>query len=821
MDKNTSTFINFISDHTIQIPLIQRDYVQGIAFDDKTTEKRDEFVKKLLNAILPDGKPYTLDFIYGARESFGTSVTDPNAPFLPLDGQQRLTTLLLMHWILAVKTNTDGKYNWVFELLKKFSYKTRISSDKFCRKIFSTQWEKDRNLCNQIADKTWLTEDLKADPTLKAMLEMTNLMENTLSAAPYNDKLEQMAELLFNKNESRISFSILDMDKYHLTDGLYVKMNARGKELTPFENWKADFIGLISTDELAKNRFTKGIEHEWNDVFWADVYAEYVEQVENATDSEKKRVKYPRIDEHFMNFFSNMSRIFYFLYTEDSKPNADDFKTKKWSTTENLYGSNQEARDRLFSLLDCLSRINQESSISQFFTSLFHTHGSTPWDTHNQCVRLFENNEDKTNLFKVACESDDFKWYHILLYAILEYCIKYNIHTVTSELKLYTRLCRDYLYQQNYLDSGKVVVTPQIRIVDIKTFESVFSYFRSAYSPLDSLETEYNASDAKYVQIEKDKLPYYLCSRKDVCNLFLKIEDMGYTHGNTKAFTNLLDNCIKDNYTCNEVWEAIYAFIHATVTEKVQLFLALNYKGIKIGNDCAYGKRIFIGGGNGNKAPRWEVHFRKNEAETSNWLTSYVEAFIKLKDIQAIIKEERNKIESHPTTLRDYMLKYEDVMAAQTYWRTNKEDAPFYYAMPNPWKDMDVIVIHSFSDRPLGNSYQTCPMTNAVARLMKHYDSNHMGYSGVGSKKAGLMIHNGDWSNVYFTLNFKQHEWSVPAKDYELLSPELQTRLSAEVNTKGETVSYTLLPEENKDLIENACDFIDEVFLHIKKQGLI
>ena len=159
MNNNTSTFINFISDHTIQIPLIQRDYVQGNA-----SEKRDEFVKKLLNAILPDGKPYTLDFIYGARESFGTSVSNPNAPFLPLDGQQRLTTLLLIHWILAVKTNEDGKYDWVLDLLKKFSYKTRISSDKFCRKLFSTKIEVKKCLCEQIKDKPWYTEDLKSRP---------------------------------------------------------------------------------------------------------------------------------------------------------------------------------------------------------------------------------------------------------------------------------------------------------------------------------------------------------------------------------------------------------------------------------------------------------------------------------------------------------------------------------------------------------------------------------------------------------------------------------------------------------------------------------
>ena len=652
---------------------------------------------------------------------------------------------------------------------------------------------------------------------------MIALLENTLACEPYKDNLKQMAELLFNKNENRISFAILDMEKYHLTDGLYVKMNARGKELTPFENWKAEFIGLINLDETAKNRFTRGIEHEWNDIFWADVYAEYAEQVEKASGIEKKRVKYPRIDEHFMNFFSNMSRIFFFLYTESSKPNADDFKTKKWSTTADLYGNNREARNNLFTLLDCLSQISLNGGIDKFFEALFYAHFSTPWDTHDQRVRLFDNNEERTNLFKVACETDDFKWHHILLYAVLKYCIRYNIHAVTPELKLYTRLCRDYLYQQNYLDSGKVVVTPQIRIVEIRTYEKVFSYFRSAYSPLDSLKANYTDEDAKYVQLERDKLAYYHSDHDELRNLFLKIEDMGYTHGFTKAFTGILDNCISGTYPSCEVWEAIYAFIHATVLEKVQLFLALNYPGMKIGNDCAYGKRIFMGGGNNNKnkAPRWEVHFRKNDAELSKWLSTYMNAFMELKDIRAIIAHQRKEIEAHPTSLRDYMLKYEEVMAAQTYWRNNKDEAPFYYAMPNPWNDMDVIVIHSFSDRPLGNSYQTCPMTNAVARLMKHYDSTHMGYSGVGARKAGIMIHNGDWSNVYFTLYFNQYEWCVPTQDYDLLSTELKTQLSPVVKADGEVLQYILLPTEGKDLIENACDFVDKVYTLFKEKKLI
>lgn len=51
-------------------------------------------------------------------------------------------------------------------------------------------------------------------------------------------------ELLTSDN-SPIVFYYLPLKKFGLSDDLYVKMNARGKALTPFENFKADLIGYI------------------------------------------------------------------------------------------------------------------------------------------------------------------------------------------------------------------------------------------------------------------------------------------------------------------------------------------------------------------------------------------------------------------------------------------------------------------------------------------------------------------------------------------------------------------------------------------------
>ena len=76
--------------HEIEIPIIQRDFAQGRR-DDETRTIRDRFVDAIVDAITSD-RNMGLDFIYG----------DVKAGVLrPLDGQQRLTTLFLLHWYVA------------------------------------------------------------------------------------------------------------------------------------------------------------------------------------------------------------------------------------------------------------------------------------------------------------------------------------------------------------------------------------------------------------------------------------------------------------------------------------------------------------------------------------------------------------------------------------------------------------------------------------------------------------------------------------------------------------------------------------------------
>lgn len=112
----------------IQIPMIQRDFAQERPAESTV---RELFLMALEGALRkPVDDPtllLNLDFIYGSVEC------REETRFLPLDGQQRLTTLFLLHWYLAWRDE-----NWLdFEAMfldgkkAKFSYDVRPSSNEF------------------------------------------------------------------------------------------------------------------------------------------------------------------------------------------------------------------------------------------------------------------------------------------------------------------------------------------------------------------------------------------------------------------------------------------------------------------------------------------------------------------------------------------------------------------------------------------------------------------------------------------------------------------------------------------------------------------
>lgn len=352
--KKAISFWELILKHKIEIPIIQRDYAQG-RDDDKTKKIRNGFLKSIIDSLQSESCSLELDFVYG---------NVVNDVLQPLDGQQRLTTLFLLHWFVALKTDKISENKSAF---LSFTYETRISSREFCNELVKN-WNdlgEGETLAEKISDSKWYVLSWKKDPTIKAMLTMLNAIEEKLKNIDVEELLFFWKQL--TSETPPITFNFKKLNDVGLTDDLYIKMNARGKSLTEFENFKARFEKYIkesNCDQIDweveyKDKPTHTFSHKvdtiWTDLFWkhrgndnlidnefikfiAGIaitnYAQNFEIIGNSENEEKTRkflegkskdktttgdaVKRERIERKIQLLFNSPEEV-----------NPDDFPTKK------------------------------------------------------------------------------------------------------------------------------------------------------------------------------------------------------------------------------------------------------------------------------------------------------------------------------------------------------------------------------------------------------------------------------------------------------------------------------------------------------------
>lgn len=230
----------------IAIPIIQRDYAQGRK-EPKVTRIRNLFLKSLHQAIIE--QPITLDFVYGDIDEDGIMT--------PLDGQQRLTALFLLHWYSAKR---EGIPDSEYAFLKNFSYETRYSARDFCSFLVDFYPSFKTDLSDEIIDQAWFPLDWKKDPTINSMLVMLDAISTEFNGT----------QNIWKKLSSgAISFYFLPIKDLGLTDELYIKMNSRGKPLTQFEHFKAELEREIrKVDEDIAKRIISKIDIDWTDMLW-------------------------------------------------------------------------------------------------------------------------------------------------------------------------------------------------------------------------------------------------------------------------------------------------------------------------------------------------------------------------------------------------------------------------------------------------------------------------------------------------------------------------------------------------------------------------
>ena len=273
----------------IEIPIIQRDYAQGRKGQNNL---RNKFVDYLLSA-LKEHTAIELDFVYGEeRHDIAKDGKTKVMTFIPIDGQQRLTTLWLLHWFLAVKENRLAE---ISSILSKFTYETRPTAHDFCHQLTIENFPKDRitDIDTFIIDRKWFDPEWLNDSSIKGMLRMLRTFANS----PLLNTEEICLDLLLEPH-NLISFYFVPLQNFGLAEELYIRMNARGKVLTQFENFKSEFYKILRNNPRLDEIKDK-MEYAWVSNLWG-----------------YRKPNFYVTDDCFMNYLQFITRMLYFKQAE-------------------------------------------------------------------------------------------------------------------------------------------------------------------------------------------------------------------------------------------------------------------------------------------------------------------------------------------------------------------------------------------------------------------------------------------------------------------------------------------------------------------------
>ena len=214
------------------IPEIQRDYVWG---NNELVIKR--FINNIKN-MKDNNDELDIGFFYSYK-IYG----DCNAL---IDGQQRITTLILLSWYADVD-NAE---------LKNFKFKVRENSNNFLEELLNHKsaeiFEIDgENFSDKIKNCIWYKRIWDNDPTVKSILNALDIIDKELKNENIKNKIDN------------IKFSCIKAGDRSL-EREYILLNSRGVKLTNSEQLKA----ILTEDIENKNEWLKKWEKDWQDILW-------------------------------------------------------------------------------------------------------------------------------------------------------------------------------------------------------------------------------------------------------------------------------------------------------------------------------------------------------------------------------------------------------------------------------------------------------------------------------------------------------------------------------------------------------------------------
>lgn len=471
----------------MRIPLIQRDYTQGRP-GRRVEEIRSSFLDVLHGAI-SGGDPVGLDFVYGDVDTDGT--------LLPLDGQQRLTTLFLLHWYCCVRVGgKPAEHGW-----SRFSYDTRASARRFCERIVANPPPQDElRLAAWVVDQPWFLHGWLIDPTISSMLTMIDAIQQRFADT---DAAAGWSRLL-DPDRPAISFLLLPIEEIGAGDELYIKMNSRGKPLTPFKNFKARLEQTLAWSPSRADELAHKIDGPWADLLWP------------------LRGDDDIVDDEFMRLLEFVIEIC--EWREDRIDGAGLLHQR----AALLFGAdNPKVAEHLPLLFDTFDVWSDHEDLARTFQGLFTTTHRPAEDGVPQSVVLF-GTDVQTDLFAECCNSYGnvrgkarvFPLTQtLLLYAVL----LHRIH-VSADFPRRLRMLRNLLAAS--VDEVRRENMPRL-VADVKALVL-------AASPMQAL-TELTTFTRVLVAGEQEKLVFF-GARPDLAPVVYRLEDHHLLRGFLSPF---------------------------------------------------------------------------------------------------------------------------------------------------------------------------------------------------------------------------------------------------------------------------------------------
>lgn len=414
----------------IVIPELQRDYAQGRKIAN-VNGIRENLLNDIKNAI-QSKKELTLDFIYGKIQGENHYKMD----LIPLDGQQRLTTLFLLNWyaLNSFELRGETRPDKIFNLESKFSYQSRPSARDFCKFLseeYNPQITKDIILSKDIRNDISFPESWEDDPSVDSMLVMLDAI---------HEKFQNVDNMYSGLNKF-IHFYFLPIEDMGATDSLYIKMNSRGRALTDFEIAKAILKKYMDEIPEIDNDFNKNLMNNF-DVKWTDALWKIVDK-----DAKKLDNAYLIYIKYICDILCLQNSLLELNNRIPKEQNWSDDITindliKKYFSKENVHAVDN--LKKLNEYLSCLPYI-AEFNYDDFFYSNIYKNGKVK-DFKNEYSNIIKNTLNKTLNGKIqAVEAKDFAKIYFLLSYIRNFKVNDSINIDENEIKRRFRIIRNLI----------------------------------------------------------------------------------------------------------------------------------------------------------------------------------------------------------------------------------------------------------------------------------------------------------------------------------------------------------------------------------------